>query len=163
LSVFVALSLTPALCATLLKPASGDHYEKKGFFGWFNRYFDKGRDKYQTGVGHVIGRAGRWVIIYPAVVCAVVLMFMRLQTSFLPDEDQGLIYVQVQTPPGATQARTGAALDDVSNYLLHDESAIVDATFVVNGNNAFGRGQNQGQIFVRLKDWSERTAPGSSA
>ena len=163
LSVFVALSLTPALCATLLKPSSGDHYEKKGFFGWFNRYFDKGRDQYQSGVGHVIARAGRWAIIYAAVIGAVVLMFMRLPTSFLPDEDQGFIYVQVQTPPGATQARTGAALDDVSDYLLHEEAAIVDATFVVNGNNAFGRGQNQGQIFVRLKDWSERTAPGTSA
>ena len=163
LSVFVALSLTPALCAMLLKPASEDHYEKKGFFGWFNRYFDKGRDKYEHGVSHVIFRAGRWLFIYAAVLGAVALMFLRLPTSFLPDEDQGFIYVQVQTPPGATQERTGAVLDEVSAYLLAKESAMVDATFMVNGNNAFGRGQNQGQIFVRLKDWSERTAPDQSA
>jgi multidrug efflux pump len=163
LSVFVALSLTPALCAMLLKPASGDHYEKKGFFGWFNRYFDKGRDKYEHGVGRVIARAGRWTLIYVAVLGAVALMFLRLPTSFLPDEDQGFIFVQVQTPPGATQERTGAALDEVSNYLLSKESAMVDAAFMVNGYNAFGRGQNQGQIFVRLKDWSERTAPERSA
>jgi multidrug efflux pump len=163
LSVFVALSLTPALCAMLLKPASEDHYEKKGFFGWFNRYFDKGRDKYEHGVGHVIFRSGRWLLIYAAVLGAVALMFLRLPTSFLPDEDQGFIYVQVQTPPGATQERTGAVLDEVSAYLLAKESSMVDATFMVNGNNAFGRGQNQGQIFVRLKDWSERTASDQSA
>jgi multidrug efflux pump len=163
LSVFVALSLTPALCAMLLKPPSENHMEKKGFFGWFNRNFDKGRDKYRHGVRAVIARFGRWLLIYAAVIGAVVLMFMRLPTSFLPDEDQGFIFVQVQTPPGATQARTGAALQDVSDYLLRDESAMVDATFVVNGYNSFGRGQNQGQLFVRLKDWSQRPGQNLSA
>ncbi|MDB5821320.1 MAG: multidrug efflux transporter permease [Herminiimonas sp.] len=163
LSVFVALSLTPALCATILKPPSEDHGEKKGFFGWFNRSFDKGRDKYVGGVRHVIGRSGRWLVIYAAVIAAVAVMFVRLPTSFLPNEDQGFIFVQVQTPPGTTQAPTGAVLDEVSNYLLKEEAAMVEATFIVNGNNNAGRGQNQGQLFVRLKDWSERTKPELSA
>jgi multidrug efflux pump len=162
LSVFVALSLTPALCATILKPAAAGHGEKTGFFGWFNRSFDSGRDQYVGGVRHVIARSGRWLLVYAAVLAAVVLMFLRLPTSFLPNEDQGYMFVQVQTAPGTTQARTGAALDDVSNYLLRDEAAIVDATFMVNGNNNAGRGQNQGQLFVRLKDWSQRTGSGQS-
>jgi hydrophobe/amphiphile efflux-1 (HAE1) family protein len=162
LSVFVALSLTPALCATILKPAAGGHDEKKGFFGWFNRRFNSGRDQYVGGVGHVIARSGRWLAVYAAVLAAVVLMFLRLPTSFLPNEDQGYMFVQVQTAPGTTQARTGAALDDVTNYLLNNEAAIVDATFMVNGSNNAGRGQNQGQLFVRLKDWSQRTASDQS-
>jgi multidrug efflux pump len=159
LSVFVALSLTPALCATLLKPPSEEHHAKKGFFGWFNRNFDKGRDQYVTGVRKVAARSGRWLLIYGAIVVAVGLLFVRLPTSFLPNEDQGFIFVQVQTPPGATLERTGVVLDDVSNYLLKDEAAMVDATFIVNGNNNAGRGQSQGQLFVRLKDWNQRAKP----
>jgi hydrophobe/amphiphile efflux-1 (HAE1) family protein len=163
LSVFVALSLTPALCATILKPPRADHSEKKGFFGWFNRTFDKGRDKYVDGVRHVTARSGRWLIVYAGVIVAVGLLFVRLPTSFLPNEDQGFMFVQVQTPPGATQARTGAVLNEVSNYLLKNEAAMVDATFIVNGFNNAGRGQNQGQLFVRFKDWSQRTKPDLSA
>lgn len=159
LSVFVALSLTPALCAMLLKPPSRDHGAREGFFGWFNRTFDKGRDRYVHGVRHVAARSGRWLIIHAAIVAAVGVMFVRLPTSFLPNEDQGFMFVQVQTPPGATQARTGAVLDEVSNYLLKDEAAMVEATFMVNGINNAGRGQSQGQLFVRLKDWSERNSP----
>jgi multidrug efflux pump len=163
LSVFVALSLTPALCAMLLKPPHEDHGEKKGFFGWFNRTFDKGRDKYVHGVRHVAARSGRWLIIYAAIVAAVGVIFVRLPTSFLPNEDQGFMFVQVQTPPGATQARTGTVLDEVSSYLLKDEAAMVDATFMVNGINNAGRGQSQGQLFVRFKDWSQRNRPELSA
>ncbi|RDK07831.1 efflux RND transporter permease subunit [Cupriavidus lacunae] len=163
LSVFVALSLTPALCALLLKPPREDHGEKKGFFGWFNRTFDKGRDQYVHGVRHVAVRSGRWLILYAAIVVAVGILFVRLPTSFLPNEDQGFMFVQVQTPPGATQARTGAVLDEVSKYLLKDEAAMVDATFMVNGFNNAGRGQSQGQLFVRFKDWSQRNSPELSA
>jgi hydrophobe/amphiphile efflux-1 (HAE1) family protein len=158
LSVFVALTLTPALCATILKPSSKKHDEKKGFFGWFNRRFDSGRDKYVLGVQHVIARSGRWLAIYAAVIGMVGWLFVHLPTSFLPNEDQGYLFVQVQTPPGATQTRTGTALDDVSNYLLKQESKMVAATFVINGFNFAGRGQNQGQVFVQLKDWSQRTS-----
>ncbi len=163
LSVFVALTLSPALCATLLKPPRKGHADKKGFFGWFNRGFDHGRDKYVRGVRNVIARSGRWLLVYLAVIVAVGLLFVRLPTSFVPTEDQGFLFIQVQTPPGATMGRTGAVLDDVSDYLLKDEAKMVDATFVVNGNNFAGRGQSQGLVFVRLKDWSERTSADLSA
>src|SRR6266850_978451 len=158
LSVFVALTLTPALCATILKPSIGKHGEKGGFFGWFNRRFDGARDRYVGGVRGVVARSGRFLAIYAVVIAAVGWLFVHLPTSFLPNEDQGYLFVQVQTPPGATQERTGIALDDVSNYLLKQESKMVTATFMVNGFNFAGRGQNQGQIFVQLKDWSQRTS-----
>ena len=97
LSVLVALILTPALCATILKPIpQGHHEEKQGFFGWFNRTFNQSRDKYHVGVHHVIKRSGRWLIIYLVVIVAVGLLFVRLPKSFLPDEDQGLMFVIVQ-------------------------------------------------------------------
>jgi multidrug efflux pump len=160
LSVFVALSLTPALCATLLKSAPAEHAH--GFFGWFNRAFDRSRQQYMRGVQNIAARALRWLLVYAAIIGAVGLLFLRLPTSFLPNEDQGYMFVQVQTPPGATQARTGAVLDQISDYLLKQEAAMVTATFVVNGSNSAGRGQSQGQLFVRLKDWSERSDPALS-
>ncbi len=158
LSVFVALTLTPALCAILLKAPDREHAVRHGFFGWFNRVFDNGRDRYVVGARGIMARAGRWFLIYLAIVAAVGLLFVKLPTAFVPNEDQGFFFVQVQVAPGATQQRTGVALDDVVDYLLKQESASVDAAFIVNGYNFAGRGQNQGQIFVRLKDWSARTA-----
>ncbi|HXN15147.1 MAG TPA: efflux RND transporter permease subunit [Usitatibacter sp.] len=162
LSVFVALTLTPALCATLLKAGPREHEERGGFFGWFNRVFDVGRGGYLGGVRGVMTRAGRWFVIYLAIVAAVGALFMKLPTAFVPNEDQGYLFVQVQTPPGATQQRTGVVLDDVSQYLLKQESASVAAAFIVNGYNFAGRGQSQGQVFVQLKDWSQRTSPEQS-
>ncbi len=157
LSVFVALSLTPALCSTILKPLKkGGEAPKRGFFGAFNRGFERGRDKYIAGVRHVIARFGRWLVIYGALVVAVGLLFMHLPTGFLPNEDQGIAYVQVQTPPGATQGVTRDVLEEVSGYLLHDEGAAVDATFEIAGLNFAGRGQNQGLLFVHFRDWSLR-------
>jgi multidrug efflux pump len=159
LSVLVALILTPALCATILKPIPQGHHEAKtGFFGWFNRNFDKGREKYRSGVTGVINRSGRWLLIYAVIVVAVGLLFVRMPTSFLPDEDQGTLFILVQTPPGATQERTQGVLDNVSNYLLKNESDVVEATFEVAGFSFAGRGQNSGLLFVRLKDWKYRTA-----
>ncbi|HEU0095183.1 MAG TPA: efflux RND transporter permease subunit, partial [Rhizomicrobium sp.] len=159
LSVLVALILTPALCATILKPvARGDHGTKKGFFGWFNRTFERSRDQYHGGVGHVIGRPRRWLAVYGAVIALALLLFIRLPTAFLPDEDQGLMLVQVQTAPGTTLQRTGRVLDDLSTYLRKDEAAAVDATFEITGFNFAGRGQNSGLVFIRLKDWGERKA-----
>jgi hydrophobe/amphiphile efflux-1 (HAE1) family protein len=162
LSVFVALTLTPALCATLLKQPDREHSVRHRFFNWFNRGFDWGRDHYVGGVRGVMARAGRWAVIYLVIVVAVGLMFMKLPTAFVPNEDQGYFFVQVQTPPGATQQRTGVVLDDISQYLLKQESASVDAAFIVNGNNFAGRGQTQGMVFVHLKDWSQRTAADQS-
>jgi multidrug efflux pump len=162
LSVFVALTLTPALCATILKPSIKKHNEKRGFFGWFNRRFDGARDRYVGGARGVIARTGRFLAVYAVVIAAVGWLFVHLPTSFLPNEDQGYFFVQVQTPSGATQPRTGAALDAVSTYLLEHESKSVDATFIINGFNFAGRGQNQGMLFVRLKDWSQRTSADSS-
>src|SRR5216683_2953003 len=157
LSVFVALSLTPALCAMILKPLEkGGEKQKRGFFGAFNRGFEHGRDKYVGGVRHVMNRFGRWLLIYGALAAAVGLLFVRLPTGFLPNEDQGIAYMQVQTPAGGTQGRTWTVLEDVSNYLLHQEAAAVDATFEIAGLNFAGRGQSQGLVFVRFKDWSMR-------
>ncbi|HKC42778.1 MAG TPA: efflux RND transporter permease subunit [Burkholderiales bacterium] len=156
LSVFVAISLTPALCATVLEPG-GEGRGLKRWFGWFNRWFEHRRDRYIDGVRTAIGRPARFLAIYVALAAAVALLFVRLPTSFLPSEDQGFMFVQVQTPPGQTQEFTGAVLDDVANYLRQDEARMVDAVFTVNGFNFAGRGQNQGLLFVRFKDWSERT------
>jgi len=158
LSVFVALTLTPALCALLLKPESA-HGGKNRFARWFNASFDHGRDRYLGGVRGVIARAGRWFLVYAAVIVAVGFLFVRLPSSFVPNEDQGYFFVQVQTPPGATIARTQVVLDDVSAYLMDEEAGAVESNFQINGFNFAGRGQNQAFLFVRLKDWSQRTAP----
>ncbi|MBN3752403.1 efflux RND transporter permease subunit [Paraburkholderia sp. Tr-20389] len=157
LSVLVALVLTPALCATILKPIpKGHHGAKTGFFGWFNRTFDNGRDRYHSGVQHVIRRSGRWLVLYLVVIVAVGFLFMRLPKSFLPDEDQGTMFVLVQTPPGSTQETTARTLKNVTDYLLNDEKDIVESVFTVNGFSFAGRGQNAGLAFVRMKDYSVR-------
>ncbi|RDU99699.1 efflux RND transporter permease subunit [Trinickia dinghuensis] len=157
LSVLVALILTPALCATILKPIRGDEHEATtGFFGWFNRTFERSRDKYHSGVHHVIRRSGRWLVIYLAVIVAVGLLFVRLPKSFLPDEDQGLMFVIVQTPTGSTQETTERTLSNISDYLLTKEKSLVESVFTVNGFSFAGRGQNSGLVFVRLKDYGLR-------
>ncbi|MBU6486755.1 MAG: efflux RND transporter permease subunit [Burkholderiales bacterium] len=157
LSVLVALVLTPALCATILKPIQpGEHAATTGFFGWFNRNFDKSRDKYHRGVHHVIRRSGRWLVIYLAVIVAVGLLFVRLPKSFLPEEDQGLMFVIVQTPTGSTQETTARTLANISDYLLKQEKSLVESVFTVNGFSFAGRGQNSGLVFVRLKDYGLR-------
>jgi len=157
LSVLVALILTPALCSTILKPVpKGEKKERGGFFGWFNRNFNKGRDKYHNGVQHVIHRSGRWLVIYLAIIAVVGFLFVKLPKSFLPDEDQGTMFVIVQTPPGSTQETTARALKDVTDHLLQKESDTVDSVFTVNGFSFAGRGQNSGLAFVRMKDYSQR-------
>jgi multidrug efflux pump len=159
LSVLTAMILTPALCATILKPLPKGHEERKtGFFGWFNRTFAKSQEKYHSGVYHVIKRSGRFLIVYLVIIAAVGLMFTRQPKAFLPDEDQGTMFVLVATPAGSTQEMTQRALDDVANYLLKQEEAVVDSVFTVNGFSFAGRGQNSGLVFVRLKDFAKRTS-----
>ena len=158
LSVLVALILTPALCATMLKPiAKGDHGEgKKGFFGWFNRMFDKSTHHYTDSVGGILRSTGRYLALYLIIVVGMAYLFVRLPSSFLPDEDQGVFLSMAQLPAGATQERTQKVLDEMTDYYLTKEKANVESVFAVNGFGFAGRGQNTGIAFVSLKDWSER-------
>ncbi|MDR7344331.1 multidrug efflux pump [Pantoea alhagi] len=157
LSVIVALILTPALCATMLKPIKkGEHGKTTGFFGWFNRLFDNSTNHYVDSVGHIVRSTGRYLLLYLLIVIGMAVLFMRLPTSFLPEEDQGLLLTQAQLPAGATQERTQKVLDQVSDYYLTKEKANVQSVFTVNGFGFAGRGQNTGIAFVSLKPWEER-------
>ncbi|CAG9174113.1 efflux RND transporter permease subunit [Cupriavidus pampae] len=164
LSVLVALILTPALCATMLKPIEkGDHGEhKKGFFGWFNRGFIKTTQRYESGVKGILRRRMPFLIIYIAIVAAMAFLFTKIPTSFLPEEDQGVLYAQVQTPPGSTAERTQQVLDQMREYLLKDEGGVVESLFTVNGFNFAGRGQSSGLAFILLKPFKERTGDATS-
>jgi multidrug efflux pump len=160
LSVTVALVFTPALCATILKPIRKGQKEKsRGFFGLFNRGFHRGNNLYESGVRGILGRGLFFLAVYVAIVVAMGVLFVRVPTSFLPDEDQGILFVQVNTPPGATVGRTEAVLDDVRNYFLNDEKDSVEGVFTVAGFSFGGHGQSSGLAFVRLKDWSLRPGP----
>ncbi|MDL4617489.1 efflux RND transporter permease AcrB [Citrobacter amalonaticus] len=158
LSVLVALILTPALCATMLKPvAKGDHGEgKKGFFGWFNRMFDKSTHHYTDSVGNILRSTGRYLLLYLIIVVGMAFLFVRLPSSFLPDEDQGVFLSMAQLPAGATQERTQKVLDEMTDYFLTKEKNNVESVFAVNGFGFAGRGQNTGIAFVSLKDWADR-------
>jgi hydrophobe/amphiphile efflux-1 (HAE1) family protein len=161
LSVLVALIFTPALCATLLKPvAQGHKPAQRGFFGWFNRAFDRSNRAYLSGVQRVIARTGRYLILYVGIAAVLAFLMLRLPSSFLPDEDQGILFVQVSAPPGATQERTERVLSEVKDYFLTQEKAEVKSVFTVSGFSFGGRGQSAGIGFVSLKDWKER--PGRS-
>lgn len=158
LSVLVALILTPALCATLLKPVSADHHEKKsGFFGWFNAKFDHSVNHYTNSVSGIIRKTGRYLVVYLVIVIGMAVLFMRLPTSFLPEEDQGVFLTMIQLPAGATQERTQKVLDQVTHYYLNNEKANVESVFTVNGFSFSGQGQNSGMAFVSLKPWEERS------
>ena len=161
-SAFMALSLTPALCATLLKPVEAGHaHAKTGFFGWFNRGFSRTAKGYEGGVAKLLPRAGRTLLIYVAIVAAAVVVYMRLPTSFLPNEDQGTLLVNVQLPPGATQERTLAVMKQVEGFMLQQPE--VQSMVGVLGFSFSGQGQNAALAFVTLKDWSERSGEGSAA
>jgi len=161
-SAFFALSLTPALCATLLKPVeAGHHHAKTGFFGGFNRGFSRTAKGYEGWLAKLLPRAGRSLVIYVAIVAAAGVVYMRLPTSFLPNEDQGTMLVNIQLPPGATQERTRAVIEQVEGFMLKQPE--VQSMVGVLGFSFSGQGQNAALAFVTLKDWSERTGPGSSA
>jgi multidrug efflux pump len=160
LSVTVAIVVTPALCATLLKPVKkGEHHSDRGFFRWFNRAFDNGNRRYQGIVANIIGRPARYMLIYLALASIMGLLFIRLPTAYLPDEDQGYLFTLVQTPVGATLPRTVKALDQIRDYVLNHEKDAVQSIFTIAGFSFNGSGQNNGLGFILLKDWSERTSP----
>ncbi|NMH64981.1 efflux RND transporter permease subunit [Shewanella salipaludis] len=160
LSVLVALILTPALCATMLKPLPKGHAQADtGFFGWFNRNFNNMTSRYQSSVAKLLKRSLRVMSLYLALVVAVAWIFLRMPTAFLPDEDQGILFTQTILPTNATQESTMKVLDKVSDHFLKDES--VNSVFSVAGFSFAGNGQNMGIAFVSLKDWSERHAPGT--
>ncbi|MGE5319623.1 MAG: efflux RND transporter permease subunit [Hyphomicrobiaceae bacterium] len=156
-SVLMALSLTPAMCATLLKPGEAEADEKR----WFNRFFGRVTARYQGITGRIIARSARWMVIYLAIVVAVGWLFYKLPGSFLPDEDQGYFITLVQLPSGATQERTVQVLSQVEQYYLKQPE--VDRVIGVVGFSFFGRGQNAALAFTRLKDWNERKGPEHSA
>jgi len=174
LSVIVALVLTPALCATLLKPAHKGHGEPlktdhqgplgavtnlfNRFFNWFNRNFNDVSGRYQGSVRKLLGKSGRWMLAYGVIILLMAFLFMRLPSAFLPEEDQGTMFAIVQLPPGAPEERTQAVLTEVRNHFLNDEKESVQAVFTVAGFSFAGAGQNAGLAFIRMRDFEERKA-----
>ncbi len=158
LSVVVALVLTPALCATILKPSEKAHGEATGgFFGRFNRAFDLSRRRYRVGVHASLRRTKPFLAAYLLILALLAVLFVRMPTAFLPDEDQGILFAQVTLPPGTPSEQTLAVVKEVENYFLDDEKDNVRGIMAVVGFNFAGRGQNSAMAFVDLKDWSERT------
>ncbi|MDD6088866.1 MAG: efflux RND transporter permease subunit [Desulfovibrionaceae bacterium] len=154
LSVIVAIILTPALCATMLKPH--EEQTETGFFGWFNRMFNSATNAYRRGVAGLLSHLGRMVLIYLLLIGGAAFLFRILPTGFLPDEDQGSMFVSVQLPPTATQMQTSEVMSHIEKYLLEEEKDTVDVFQAIIGFSFAGRGQNNGMIFVTLKDWSLR-------
>lgn len=166
LSVLVALILTPVLCASLLKPVEKGHEAAEGgnrflrpFFLWFDRVFNAMRDKYQSVVGHILGKKAHYVAAFLLIVIAMGVLFSRMPTAYLPDEDQGVLIAMVQLPPGSTREQTEAVLNDVRRHFLEDQKDAVESCLSIAGVNFAGRGQNQGMAFVMLKDWKLRNRP----
>lgn len=158
LSVLVALIFTPALCATILKaPVPGK--KPAAFFAWFNRVFNAGASGYAVGVEGILKRNKWFLLIYVLLLAALVALFARIPTAFLPEEDQGTMMVQVQLPPNASAARTEQVLQKVVNHLLENEKDTVNGVMSVNGFNFAGRGQNSGLLFVELKPFEQRKRP----
>ncbi|QEN48314.1 efflux RND transporter permease subunit [Pseudomonas protegens] len=160
-SAFLALTLTPALCATLLKPiAAGEHHERTGFFGWFNRRFERLSDSYQGGVTYALKRTGRYLLIYLALLAIMALLFSRLPSSFLPVEDQGYTITDIQLPPGASQNRTIKVVEQIEAHNA-SEPGVGDSTIIL-GFSFSGNGQNAALAFTTLKDWSQRGSEDSA-
>ena len=163
LSVTVALILTPALCATLLKPINREEKPQGRFFTWFNETFEYGMNRYRSAVTWFLGWVWPAVLIYAGIIAVLVILFIRLPTAFLPEEDQGAIINQITLPVGATQARTLAVAEQVEHHYLVDEKANTDVIFSVVGFSFAGAGQNSGLAFVHLKDWDVRSGAANHA
>lgn len=163
-SVLVALILTPALCATLLKPIKkGEVHGQKGFFGWFNRVFERSTHQYENGVARIVRNSGRTMLLYLLIIVGLAFAFTRLPTSFLPLEDRGVFMTQIQLPVGSTQQQTLKVVEKVENYLLQSEKKNVVSVFSIIGSGPVGNGQNVARMFVRLKHWDERSNPDDSS
>ena len=161
LSVLVALIFTPALCATILrKPKHQGAAKRGGLFGWFNRTFDRGNARYVAGVQGAIRRPVASLLVFAGIVAVLVVMFLRIPGGFLPDEDQGVLFIQVTAPPGAAAERTQRVLDGINDYLQKNEASNVQGVLEVQGFSFGGRGENSGLVFVKLKDWAVR--PGAA-
>ncbi|WP_312203236.1 multidrug efflux RND transporter permease AcrD [Kosakonia cowanii] len=164
LSVLVAMILTPALCATLLKPLhKGEQHGQKGFFGAFNRVFNRNADRYQNAVGKILHHALRWILLYLLLIGVMVLLFMRLPTSFLPLEDRGMFTTSIQLPSGSTQQQTLKVVQKVEHYFFTHEKENVQSVFATVGSGPGGNGQNVARLFIRLKDWESRDTTDGSA
>jgi multidrug efflux pump len=167
LSIAVALVLTPALCATILKPHDPDKNEGNGplarFFRWFNDKFDRGRTRYERGVRSTASRWGRSMVAYALILAGMTLLFMRLPTGFLPDEDQGVMIALVQGPAGATTARTQKGLDLVRDHFLKDAGSAIRGVYTINGFSFTGTGQNSGIAFMPMKEWKDRPGAANKA
>ncbi|MGB1091065.1 MAG: efflux RND transporter permease subunit, partial [Oceanobacter sp.] len=162
LSVIVALTLTPTLCATLLKPTDHDG-NQRGFFGWFNRKFDAMTGKYQNGVAGFVRKPLRWMLVYGAIIGIMAFTLMRLPSGFLPNEDQAEVMAMFNLPTGASLKRTVAMASEIEDYYLNQEKDNVEHIFTISGFSFSGTGQNSGMSFVSLKDWDERTAEEDAA
>jgi multidrug efflux pump len=162
LSALVALTLTPALCATLLKPAEKERRPGR-FFRWFNRAVERSQHGYQRRLGRLLGRPRRWMALYALIVVAMVALYLRMPTGFLPVEDQGQVMVQFTTPEGTPMATTEALAQRISDYFMTEEKANLEAIFLVVGRNNAGTGQNAGQGFLALKPWDQRDRHNTAA
>lgn len=162
LSVLVALTLTPALCASLLKPHDDKHVAQGRFFTWFNRTFERNATRYRGGVGAVLARGKRGMLAYGLIVIAMALCFLRLPTSFLPEEDQGVLMAMIQLPTGATAEQTSAVMKTVQDYFT-SKPEVVDSILSIVGAGMGGNSQNGARAFIRLKDWNERSGSVTSA
>ena len=158
LSVLIAIVLTPALCATMLKPLKkGEHHDTNRFFRWFNDRFDRSAEQYRGAVRGMLARSGRFMAVFAAMAIVMAVLFLRLPSSFLPAEDQGMLFAMVQGPVGSTQERTMEAVEQLEDHFLEAEPA-VESLFTVQGFSFAGTGQNTAMAFIKLKDWSEREA-----
>jgi multidrug efflux pump len=163
LSVLVALILTPALCATILKPSKHDHGERGGFFGWFNRTFDRGLLRYAGALRRIEHRWVRSLVVYALIVVGMGVLFLRLPGGFLPEEDQGTLFTQVALPPGSTMEETERTVEAMRKYYMEAEKANVDSVFSVAGFGFVGQSQNVAIAFVKLRPWDERDGAENSA
>jgi hydrophobe/amphiphile efflux-1 (HAE1) family protein len=155
--------LTPALCATMLKPLKkGEHFGERGFFGWFNRGFDASNKRYQGIVRRMLMRSGRFLLLFAALSAVMAVIYLRVPSSFLPDEDQGVLFALVQTPVGATQQRTQVVMKQVEDYFMENEAENIESVFAVQGFSFNGGGQNNGMAFIKLKDWELRKGANTS-